>query len=163
MLIKRWALVFMLGVILVSVAMAMAVAYTYRYFPFPEPISGFIQILTLQFLDRWVRLALVFSAGAALMSYGFMRLNHSLLSPFLARATPGRPLADIVAEHRFGHQRAQLKVVAIGGGTGLATLLRGLKHHDVAITAIVTVADDGGSTGRIRSEFDIPAPGDIRN
>jgi len=163
MLIKRWALVFMLGVILVSVAMAMAVAYTYRYFPFPEPISGFIQILTLQFLDRWVRLALVFSAGAALMSYGFMRLNHSLLSPFLARATPGRPLADIVAEHRFGHQRAQLKVVAIGGGTGLATLLRGLKHHDLAITAIVTVADDGGSTGRIRSEFDIPAPGDIRN
>jgi uncharacterized cofD-like protein len=56
-----------------------------------------------------------------------------------------------------------LNIVTIGGGTGLSTLLRGLKHADVGITAIVTVADDGGSTGRIRKEFDIPAPGDIRN
>jgi uncharacterized cofD-like protein len=163
MLIKRWAVVFMLGVVLVSIAMAMAVAYTYRYYPFPEPISGFIQLITLQFLDRWVRLVLVFSAGAALMTIGFVRLSRSLLSPFLARSTPGKQLAEIVAEHRFGHQRPPLSVVAIGGGTGLSTLLRGLKHHDLAITAIVTVADDGGSTGRIRSEFDIPAPGDIRN
>jgi uncharacterized cofD-like protein len=54
-------------------------------------------------------------------------------------------------------------VVTVGGGTGLSTLLRGLKHHQIDITAIVTVADDGGSTGRIRKEFDIPAPGDIRN
>ncbi len=163
MLIKRWALLFMLGTILVSVALAMAVTYTYRYFPFPEPVSGFIQIVTLQFLDRWVRLAVVFSAGTVLMTIGFMRLSHSLLSPFLNRAGPGKQLAEIVAEHRFGNQRPPLSVVTIGGGTGLSTLLRGLKHHDLAITAIVTVADDGGSTGRIRSEFDIPAPGDIRN
>src|SRR3712207_7069000 len=47
-------------------------------------------------------------------------------------------------------------------GTGLSTLLRGLKLHPIGITAIVTVADDGGSTGRIRKEYDIPAPGDIR-
>ena len=56
-----------------------------------------------------------------------------------------------------------MRVVAIGGGTGLSTLLRGLKRHNVAITAIVTVGDDGGSSGRLRSEFDVPAPGDIRN
>ncbi len=54
-------------------------------------------------------------------------------------------------------------VVVIGGGTGLSTLLRGLKLFPMNITAIVTVADDGSSTGRLREEFDIPAVGDLRN
>jgi uncharacterized cofD-like protein len=57
----------------------------------------------------------------------------------------------------------QPRVVIIGGGTGLPVLLRGLKKYPVDITAIVTVADDGGSSGRLRDELDIPAPGDIRN
>lgn len=68
-----------------------------------------------------------------------------------------------------------LRIVAIGGGTGLSSLLRGLKHHacapgrdvtdpaGVAITAIVTVTDDGGSSGRLRRELDVLPPGDIRN
>ena len=55
------------------------------------------------------------------------------------------------------------KVVIIGGGTGLSVLLRGLKQFPVDITAIVTVADDGGSSGRLRDELNIPPPGDIRN
>jgi len=55
------------------------------------------------------------------------------------------------------------KIVIIGGGTGLPVLLRGLKQYPVDITAIVTVADDGGSSGRLRDELDIPPPGDIRN
>lgn len=55
------------------------------------------------------------------------------------------------------------KVVAIGGGTGLSVLLRGLKQKPLDITAIVTVADDGGSSGRLRNELQIPPPGDIRN
>jgi uncharacterized cofD-like protein len=55
------------------------------------------------------------------------------------------------------------KIVVLGGGTGLANLLRGLKYFPLDITAIVTVADDGGSSGRLRTEFNIPAPGDIRN
>ena len=54
-------------------------------------------------------------------------------------------------------------VVVIGGGTGLSTLLRGLKLFPMNITAIVTVADDGASSGRLRKEFDIPAVGDLRN
>jgi uncharacterized cofD-like protein len=65
-----------------------------------------------------------------------------------------------------------LRVVAIGGGTGLSALLSGLKHYvrpedpsatPVDITAIVTVTDDGGSSGRLRREFDVLPPGDIRN
>ena len=55
------------------------------------------------------------------------------------------------------------KVVVIGGGTGLSVLLRGLKKFPLTISAIVTVADDGGSTGKLRDLFEIPAPGDIRN
>ena len=56
-----------------------------------------------------------------------------------------------------------LRVAVIGGGTGLSTILRGLKRYPIDITAIVTVADDGGSSGSLRSDFDVPPPGDIRN
>lgn len=55
------------------------------------------------------------------------------------------------------------RIVIIGGGTGLPVLLRGLKNYPVDITAIVTVADDGGSSGRLRDDLQIPPPGDIRN
>ncbi len=56
------------------------------------------------------------------------------------------------------------KVVIIGGGTGLSVMLRGMKHiDDIQLSAIVTVADDGGSTGRIRDSYQIPAMGDIRH
>ncbi len=55
------------------------------------------------------------------------------------------------------------KIVVLGGGTGLSTLLKGLKQFPVDITAIVSVSDDGSSTGRLREEFNIPAIGDLRN
>lgn len=55
------------------------------------------------------------------------------------------------------------KVVVIGGGSGISVVLRGLKYLPVDLTAIVTVADDGGSSGLLRKEFDVPAPGDLRN
>ncbi|MDR0485789.1 MAG: YvcK family protein [Elusimicrobiota bacterium] len=57
----------------------------------------------------------------------------------------------------------KLKIAALGGGTGLSTLLRGLKEYDIDLTAIVNVADDGGSSGRIRNELGVLPPGDIRN
>lgn len=57
----------------------------------------------------------------------------------------------------------QPRIVVIGGGTGLSVMLRGLKEKPVDITAIVTVADDGGSSGRLRSELSMVPPGDIRN
>jgi uncharacterized cofD-like protein len=55
------------------------------------------------------------------------------------------------------------RIVALGGGTGLSTLLRGLKAYSANITAIVAVADDGGSSGRLRQQLGIVPPGDIRN
>ena len=60
-------------------------------------------------------------------------------------------------------KQKKMKIVVIGGGTGLSTLLRGLKNYPFEITAIVTVSDDGGSSGRLRDDYDIPPPGDIRN
>ncbi len=57
----------------------------------------------------------------------------------------------------------KIKIAIIGGGTGLAVLSRGLKEYPMDISAIVSVADDGGSTGIIRDQIDMPAPGDIRN
>ena len=163
MLIKRWAALFMLGMVLTSLALAMALVYAYRYVAFPTRATELIQALTLQFLPRPARFALVLGIGLGCLAFGFWRLSHSVISPLMARSAPGGNLAKIVAEHRFGPDRPALNVVAIGGGTGLSTLLRGLKHRDVGITAIVTVSDDGGSTGRIREEFNMPAPGDIRS
>lgn len=60
-------------------------------------------------------------------------------------------------------KKRKTRIVVIGGGTGLSTVLRGLKLHSFDITAIVTVADDGGSSGRLRDDYDIPPPGDVRN
>lgn len=60
-------------------------------------------------------------------------------------------------------KKKKTRIVVIGGGTGLSTVLRGLKLHSFDITAIVTVADDGGSSGRLRDDYDIPPPGDVRN
>ncbi len=62
-----------------------------------------------------------------------------------------------------GKKSLKYKIVAIGGGTGLSTLLRGLKAYDVDITAVVTVSDDGGSSGKLRKELGVLPPGDIRN
>lgn len=60
-------------------------------------------------------------------------------------------------------KKKKTRIVVIGGGTGLSTVLRGFKQYPFDITAIVTVADDGGSSGRLRDDYDIPPPGDVRN
>jgi uncharacterized cofD-like protein len=90
--------------------------------------------------------------------YGIYRLNRSLLRPFMR---PGHTLVDELTNYR--RRERGPKIVAIGGGHGLATLLRGIKQYTKNITAVVTVADDGGSSGRLRESFGILPPGDIRN
>lgn len=163
MLIKRWVALFMLSMILTSLGLAMGLAWIYRNYAFPAGATQLVRALTLQFIPHPYRELLIIPVGIALLGFSFWRLSHSLIAPLMARSSQGQQLAQIVAEHRFGPTRPAFNVVAIGGGTGLSTLLRGLKHQDLGITAIVTVADDGGSTGRIREEFKMPAPGDIRN
>jgi uncharacterized cofD-like protein len=96
--------------------------------------------------------------GLGLITIGILELNRSLVSPFLR---PGHGLLDTLRGHR--QRERGPRIVALGGGHGLATLLRGLKTHTHNITAVVTVADDGGSSGRLRRELGILPPGDLRN
>ncbi|HUG15213.1 MAG TPA: gluconeogenesis factor YvcK family protein [Thermomicrobiales bacterium] len=163
MLVKRWILVLFGGLVMTSLAMAMGLAWIYRNYDFPSSTATIVQTVTLQFIPHPYREVLVIAVGIGFVLVGFFQLSRSLLSPFLDQR-PGSPaLAEIIASHRFGVIDPELRIVTIGGGTGLSTLLRGLKQHNLAITAIVTVGDDGGSSGRLRSEFNMPSPGDIRN
>lgn len=98
--------------------------------------------------------------GIGLIFFGINRMIKSIIKVFLPELK-GRHVIDILVEKR--HLLRGPKIVAIGGGTGLSSLLAGLKRYTTNITAIVTVADDGGSSGRLRREFDILPPGDIRN
>jgi len=119
------------------------------------PIENVLVSDTWQVLGGWISLFVtVFGLGLAILAIA--RLNRSLLSNWMARP---REAAVVL------HQRLSLAkgphIVAIGGGTGLSNLLRGLRRHTSNLTAVVTVSDDGGSSGRLRSAFDMPAPGDL--
>ena len=98
--------------------------------------------------------------GAALFLLGAYRLVRALVDPF-ALWDRDQPMVEVIYQKRFLARGP--RIVAIGGGTGLSTLLRGLKEHTSNLTAVVTVADDGGSSGVLRTELGIPAVGDIRN
>ena len=163
MLIKRWIALLILSVSLVGLALAMGLAWIYREYEFPDQLSGFVETLTLQFIAHPFRELIILFVGIPVLFFAIRRLTRSLLDPIVAATHHGQGIGAIVAAHRFGPVRPAMNIVAIGGGTGLSTLLRGLRNVEAGITAIVTVADDGGSTGRIRKDFDIPAPGDIRS
>ncbi len=96
--------------------------------------------------------------GIGFVFVGAIELILSILALFFP--TKDKTM-DIVVKRRLLERGP--KVVAIGGGTGLSVLLQGLKEYTSNITAIVTVTDDGGSSGRLRKQFDILPPGDIRN
>jgi len=106
------------------------------------------------------------AAGIIYMFFGIiiiaMGMKRVLLT-FIAVLLPQREeeLVDLVYQKK--HLQRGYRIVAIGGGTGLSSLLEGLKAYTSNITAIVTVADDGGSSGKLREEFDVLPPGDIRN
>jgi uncharacterized cofD-like protein len=163
MQIKRWIALFMLATIVVSLGLAMGLAWIYDNYAFPKRIQPYVEWLTLQPVPQPWRGILLVAAGALLFGVTLWKLSRALIAPLLAADTSGRAFSEIINEHRFGPDKPEFNVVAIGGGTGLSALLRGLKLHNINLTAIVTVADDGGSTGRIRNVFNIPAPGDIRN
>lgn len=152
--LKRWILVLMLGMLVLILGVAYLLVEMYRTAPFPEEVFW----LTLQFLPRPVRAALFGTLGLTLIVWSLWKLNRSLIDAL----APGR--SDIVdAIYNYRARQRGPKVVAIGGGTGLATLLRGLKDYTSNLTAIVTVADDGGSSGRLRRELGVLPPGDFRN
>src|ERR1700675_2090007 len=154
--IKRWLLLMLVGVVLMGLGFGYFLRQLYDYYNFPS----FVYYLTLQFIPRYVRGALFLATSAGFILFSIWQLHRWLLSAFMR---PGRneSLVNIIYTHRY--LRRGPKIVAIGGGTGLSTLLRGLKQYTGNLTAVVTVADDGGSSGRLRQELGLPAPGDLRN
>ena len=163
MSVKRWSLLLGVGVVLFCLSLSMGIAWAYRSFTMPEWFTHLLTLGTWQAMPHPWREIVLFVAGATVVVVAIWRMSQSLISPLLALGKPGASFTQIVAEHRFGPTRPDLRVVVLGGGTGLSTALRGLKQSDVDLTAIVTVTDDGGSTGRLRRDFNVPAPGDIRN
>lgn len=155
MRIKRWLLLMMVGLVSLSLGLGYMLVQVYRTQPFPD----FVGDLTLQFIDRPIRGLIFMLLGALLTLIAFWRLNESLLSAVMPDGHNN--LVDIVYNHR--QRKRGPKIVVIGGGTGLSTLLRGIKEYTTNVTAIVTVADDGGSSGRLRRELGVLPPGDFRN
>lgn len=156
--IKRWLILFSLGMFVSSLGIAVM-------FNAGQIISAYaflwsaVYTTTGQFLPAplaGVALAIV---GFVAMAFAVQRLMKAVLGVLL----PPR-------NNRLGsllYQQRQLergpRVTALGGGTGLSTLLRGIKQYTANVTAVVTVTDDGGSSGRLRGELGILPPGDIRN
>lgn len=154
--IKRWLVLLLFGISL----MGLGFAYVLKEAYLQAPLPGVFYYLTLQFIPRWARGLLFITAALSTVSIAVWKLNESLLYAFVRPDHRDQNLAQAIYNKRFLSRGP--KVVALGGGTGLSTLLRGLKDYTSNLTAIVTVADDGGSTGRLRQEFGVVAPGDIR-
>ncbi len=151
--VKRWLLLLLVGVTIIALGLALILLNVYR----ESSQSDVFFYLTLQFIPRLARGILVGAIGITLVVLALYKLNQSILSPFVANDT------NIVeALYRKRARQRGPKIVAMGGGTGLSTLLRGLKEHTDHLTAIVSVADDGGSSGKLRRELGVLPPGDLR-
>lgn len=148
--LKRWVFVAALGVVLLSYTVFVAVGVA-----FSDRLLG---ALGLEFLTerRLAGAVLVLDGlvvGALLLAVGLRKLWR------FQRTNP-----ETASEMRTAARLARgPRVAALGGGTGLSALLGGLKHHSSNLTAIVTMADDGGSSGLLRRHMGMPPPGDIRN
>ncbi len=138
MKVKRWIFTSLLGIVIVGIGAA---------------LSAGEYALIRAFGIVWML------CGMILIVMGMAKMIVSLLTLFLPKGE--RELVNILYQKRYLERGP--KIVTIGGGHGLSHLIYGLKEYTSNITAIVTVADSGGSSGRLREEFNIVAPGDIRN
>jgi len=154
--IKRWLLLAFVGITILGLGAAIFLVDLYRRFGADNiPIVFW---LTGAGIERPIRAVIVGIVGLLLTGFGVWGLMRSVISPFVTR---GDSVLEVLYTKRYLARGP--RIVAIGGGTGLSTLLRGLKGYSANITAVVAVADDGGSSGRLRQQLGIVPPGDIRN
>ncbi|WP_243137209.1 gluconeogenesis factor YvcK family protein [Heliorestis convoluta] len=156
MKVKRWMALSFIGIFLAGASASLF---------FEGPFFGYIESLILQLTQHLGPNALtlvsllLFGSGLFLHIFGFIRMVRSIYQALAPEKE--RKLVEVLYRRRSLERGP--KLVVIGGGTGLSVLLRGLKEYTSNITAIVTVSDDGGSSGRLRDDLGIVAPGDIRN
>ncbi len=157
---KRWLLLFAAGVLLTG--LGMAILFNYKYIDSIEEML-FYAVYTLSGSYNYTVTTVlsigIIIAGSAVMLLATRMIIRSLITALVPDKS--ERLVDMIYEHRRLDKGPAVTVV--GGGTGLSVLLRGMKDATRNITAIVTVADDGGSSGRLRQEFNVIPPGDLRN
>jgi uncharacterized cofD-like protein len=154
--LKRWLFLFLLSAIVVGVALSGSMGHTFGNFDIKLINVGPLakQIQSLRFIDF-----MLMAVGVIGMIVAFRRGLYSVLTLILPPRDPDYPTN---AFKRLRLKRGP-RLVAIGGGTGLPMLLAGLKEYTANLSAIVTMADDGGSSGRLRREYQALPPGDLRN
>ncbi|MFH1847165.1 MAG: gluconeogenesis factor YvcK family protein [Candidatus Omnitrophota bacterium] len=142
MLVKRWISLAIFGILMISMGFVIVIS---ERNPENKAIAGIIIII-----------------GILSVIVAVKRILKSFMTVLFPQQDNGEnTLLEKLYEKRILEKGP--KIVVVGGGTGLSTLLTGLKQKTSNITAIVTVADDGGSSGRLREDFDVLPPGDIRN
>jgi len=157
LLVKRWLLMSAAGVLLVGLGLAIWTKQT-PIFYLAQFINNLLETIT-RIVPSYVSGPIAVLAGLLLVLWGQSRSIGAITEVLMPEGD--EELIDRLMTHRRLHRGP--KIVVLGGGTGLSTLLRGLKTYSANITAIVTVADDGGSSGRLRREIGVLPPGDIRN
>jgi hypothetical protein len=155
--VKRWLFISAIGVIFTVLGLAIAIKLTPVFYVI-QFLRLILQNITL-YVPNFISGPLVIGLGALLIWWGQSRTLESITEVLMPDGD--EELVDLLLAHRRLNRGP--KVVVLGGGTGLSTLLRGLKEYSSHITAVVTVADDGGSSGRLRREIGGLPPGDIRN
>ncbi len=157
---RRWALVFTVGAAIVGLALAMGITNLYRTYVLPQTGTPFIYGATLQFIPHPWREALV---GVLGLCIGVLGARGMYRAAQRAAARGRQYETPMLAPLRAARRADGPRIVAIGGGTGMPTLLRGLKEVTDNIAAVVNVVDDGGSSGRLRRDMGVLPPGDFRN
>ncbi len=155
--LKRWVLFIFLGVTIAGLGFAFFVRELY----ISNQLPGIVYLLALRWLPDWVRGSLLLATGLGLAIFGVWKFNTVVMRELLPEQMSGADMLRSVLQRQ--QRRQGPKIVAIGGGTGMPQLLRGLRHYTDNITAIVTVADDGGSSGKLRRQMRLLPPGDFRN
>lgn len=151
--VKRWFAMILLGAILITVGILILIDIKPIFYT-----MEFIREIASTVSTEWLAFAVVMF-GAAIFFKGWQKTNLSILD--LGNGKDNASLLENLYRRRKLNRGP--KIVAVGGGTGLSMLLKGIKHITNNVTAVVTVGDDGGSSGRLREEMGILPPGDIRN
>ncbi|KMO85707.1 hypothetical protein AB840_12020 [Megasphaera cerevisiae DSM 20462] len=158
--IKRWLFIFGLG--MMATSFGLVLTFNYQWLGQIEEWMFRILYETTGHYNYTVLATIgiiVIAAGILIMGWATRRLICTMLGVVIPNESGN--ISDLILSNLKLSKGP--KVVVIGGGTGLSVMLRGLKTKTYNLTAVVTVADDGGSTGRIRQDLDIIAPGDLRN